>query len=74
MATRASTSNRQPRSSPKDSLGGQIANGWTRVLQIGDEVLPCSDICANTTGKFGLHKVLETKNDMEWKMIEEYYW
>ncbi|CAF9932579.1 hypothetical protein IMSHALPRED_008927 [Imshaugia aleurites] len=60
--------------------GKRTGNGWTRTFKIGRGTLPCREICSRTHGKFGLNALLKSTNDIdwnsdiEWKVIEEYYW
>ncbi len=55
-------------------------NDWTRTFRIGKDTLPCKILCERTWGKFGLNAVLKSttdidwKSDIEWKVVEEYYW
>ena len=55
-------------------------NDWIRSFKIGKGTLPCKNICSHTSGKFGLKAVLksitdvEWNSDIEWKVVEEYYW
>ena len=58
----------------------RTGNGWTRTFKIGRGTLPCRKICSRTHGKLGLNALLKSTNDIdwnsdiEWKVIEEYYW
>lgn len=52
-------------------------NDWIMVFKVGDEVLACKDVCANTEGKLGMNtrkKYGRKHNENEWRVIEEYYW
>ena len=49
-------------------------NDWVRVFNLGTGVLPCMEICSNTTGKLGYNSVMKDKCDVEWRVIEEYYY
>lgn len=55
-------------------------NDWIRTFKIGQGTLPCKNICSRTHGKFGLNAVLKSttdidwKSDIEWNVVEEYYW
>ena len=59
---------------------GQTRNDWIRTFRTGQGSLPCKMMCSRTEGKFGLSTVLKCstdddwKNEIEWKMVEEYYW
>ncbi len=59
---------------------GRTHNNWVRTFRMGKGILPCENICARTSGKFGLNAVLKSttdvdwKSDIEWKVAEEYYW
>lgn len=52
-------------------------NNWVRVFKVGKEILACRDVCRNTDGKLGMNKIKkygEKHYEIEWKVIEEYYW
>ena len=60
--------------SPRSNPNPKTYNDWERVFAVGAEAIPCSDVCERTRGKFGLHTVFKSDNEIEWKIIEEYYW
>lgn len=52
-------------------------NDWVRTFKMGTEVLACKDVCEYTTGKLGMNATKlygERDNEIEWRVIEEYYW
>ena len=59
---------------------GRTRNDWVRTFKIGTGILPCETICSCTWGKFGLNAVLKStadiswESDIDWKVVEEYYW
>ena len=59
---------------------GRTHNDWVRTFKVGKSALPCKDMCSRTEGRFGLNAALKCstdddwKNDIEWKVVEEYYW
>ncbi|CAF9928970.1 MAG: hypothetical protein ALECFALPRED_004183 [Alectoria fallacina] len=73
-----SASNVAPTEASKEEK--RTHNDWIRTFRLGDGTLPCKDMCSRSFGKFGLNAVLNTitnndwKSDIEWKVVEEYYW
>ena len=62
-------------------------NDWIRTFRIGKGCLPCEYMVTNTTGKAGLKTVIgesvrgswttqieSWKTEIEWRVVEEYYW
>ena len=55
-------------------------NDWVRTFKVGHGILPCKAICSRTYGRFGLNAVRKStpeiswESDIEWKVLEEYYW
>ena len=55
-------------------------NDWIRTFRVGGGKLPCEYMVANTDGKIGLNTVFGERTDrswtteLEWKVVEEYYW
>ena len=55
-------------------------NGWVRTFRYGEGSLPCEEMCDRTSGRFGLHAIIKrqldagSESELDWKVIEEYYW
>lgn len=49
-------------------------NDWVRVFRLGTATLPCKEICSRTTGKNGTNITMKDDQQIEWRVIEEYYY
>jgi hypothetical protein len=56
---------------------GRTRNGWFRTFRYGEGNLPCITMCGHTSGKLGLNTTTTDSKDeleLDWKILEEYYW
>ena len=66
---------REAGSASNSSQEGQTRNGWLRTFKFGERNLPCKTMCGHTSGKFGLNATkIDFKDELGWKVLEEYYW
>ena len=55
-------------------------NDFVRTFRFGKGKLPCQFMCANSSGKIGLNTTCgyqidsERQDEVEWRVVEEYYW
>ena len=52
-------------------------NDWVRTFKVGTETLACGRVCGHTDGKLGMNATKmygEKDNEIEWRVVEEYYW
>ena len=61
-------------SSAQGDESTRTRNDWIRVFRMGNGAMPIETVCSQTDGRFGLNAKVKAADEVNWRVIEEYYY